>query len=156
MKTAKSKSQDDICWTSTCAILLLHIQNAAQRICPPFYYERRVSHNERLLSILSETEFEKTKSLILIEKELFMYNYFAHQNPQTVIDWNKTAVEGKHTFILADKKSIQEIVEPLFRFASNPETRDYVHVHNTLISNNEFHLLELFKQIAIQVNYFKD
>ncbi|HET8963623.1 MAG TPA: hypothetical protein VFM99_06990 [Chitinophagales bacterium] len=54
MKTINSKPQSDICWTSTCAILLLHIQNAAQLICPAFYYERRVSHNERLLSILSE------------------------------------------------------------------------------------------------------
>jgi hypothetical protein len=85
-----------------------------------------------------------------------MYNYFAHQNPQTVIDWNKTAVEGKQAFILADKRAIQEIVESLFRFVSNPETLDYVHIHNTLITYNEFHLLELFKHIAIQVNYLKD
>lgn len=156
MKTANSTPQTDVCWASTCAILLLHIQNGSQRICPAFYYERRASHNERLLSILSETECEKTKSLLLIEKELFMYNYFAHQNPQTVIDWNKTALEGKQAFILAGKRAIQEIVESLFQFVTTPTTTEYVHIHNTLITHNEFHLLELFKHIAIQVNYLKD
>lgn len=46
-----------------------------------------------MLSILSETEFEKTKSLLLIEKELFMYNYFAHQDPKTVVDPNDKYVK---------------------------------------------------------------
>jgi hypothetical protein len=156
MKILKSKSQIDICWTSTCAILLLHIQNASHRICPAFYYERRLSHNGRLLSVLSETENEKEKSLLLIRKELFIYNYFAKQNPQTVIDWNKTAVEGEQVFSEISSDILQEIIEPLFRFITTPQTPDYVHIHNTLITHNGWRLFELFTHIAAQVNYLKD
>lgn len=98
METLKSKPQSEICWASTCAILLLHIHNASRRTCPPFYYERRVSHNERLLAILSTMSNEKENSLLSINKELFIYNHFVKQNPQTVIDWNKTAIEGEQQY----------------------------------------------------------
>jgi hypothetical protein len=93
---------------------------------------------------------------LLIEKELFIFNHFAQKNPQTVMDWNKTAVEGEQAFNKADKRIIEKIVETLFRFISAPQTSDYVEVHNTFVTHNEFHLLELFKHIAIQVNYLKD
>ena len=156
MKTLKSKPQSDHCWTSTCAIVLLHIQNASHRICPAFYYERRVSHNARLLKILSENEHEREKSLFLVTKELFIYNHFAKQNPQTVIDWNKTALEGEQNFNEISSTVIQLIVEPLFTFITAPQTSEYVFVHNMLIEYKEFQLLELFKHIAIQVNYLKD
>jgi hypothetical protein len=156
MKAIKSKSQSDICWTSMCAILLLHIQNASHRICPAFYYERRVSHNARLLTILTEKEHEREKSLFLVTKELFMYNHFAKQNPQTVIDWNKTALEGEQNFNEISSTAIQNIAEPLFTFITIPGTPEYVFIHNFLVANKEYRLLELFKHIAIQVNYLKD
>ena len=156
MKTLKPKSQTDICWTSTCAILLLHIQNASHRICPAFYYERRLSHNERLLSILTQTENEKEKSLLLVRKELFIYNHFVKQNPQAVIDWNKTAIEGEQQYSQTHAWAIKEILEPLFRFVATVENPEYVYIHNTLIHHNELHLLLLFKHIAIQLNYLKD
>lgn len=156
MKTLKSKSQTNICWTSTCAILLLHIQNASHRICPAFYYERRLSHNERLLSILTETENEKEKSLLLIRKELFIYNHFAKQNPQTVVDWNRTTIEGEQAFTKVSPDILPEIAETLCSFITTPNTPDYVLIHNTLITHNELYLFELFTHIAAQVNYLKD
>lgn len=156
MKALKSKTQADFCWTSTCAILLLHIQNASHRICPAFYYDRRLSHNERLLSILTETENEKEKSLLLIRKELFIYNHFAKQNPQTVVDWNRTAIEGEQAFTKVSSDILQKLTETLCRFITTPNTPDYVIIHNTLITHNELHLFELFTHIAAQVNYLKD
>jgi hypothetical protein len=156
MKAITTPHQADFCWTSNCAILLLHIQNAAYLICPAFYYERRISHNERLLSILSETVNEKVVSLASIKKELFIYSFFAKQNPQTVTDWNKTASEGEKAFTSADLVSIKLIIEPLIKFIAYPQTTEYIFIHNTLITNKEFQLFELFKHIAIQVNYLKD
>jgi hypothetical protein len=155
MKALKS-SQSEICWTSTCAILLLHIQNASHRICPAFYYERRVSHNDRLLSILSLRKNEKEENLFLVRKELFIYNHFAKQNPQTVIDWNKTALEGERLFNEVDSRLLFDITEYLFRFIEQPQTQEYVFIHNMLVNKKELRLLELFKHIAIQVNYLKD
>jgi hypothetical protein len=158
MKTI-DKNQNAICWTSICAILLLHIQNASYRICPPFYYERRLSHNDRLLTILSETKNERSNSLSIIKEELFIYRYFAKQNPQTVTDWNKTALEGKASYQSATAMEIDlldSITEPLLRFINTAGTSEYVHIHNTLITTKELQLFELFRHIAIQVNYLKD
>lgn len=158
MKTIKI-NPNSVCWTSSCAILLLHIQNAAYRICPPFYYERRVSHNDRLLSILSETKEEKERSISLIVKELFIYRSFAQQNLQTVIEWNKTATAAETLFLsisAIDADLLNQIAEPLLRFASYPETTDYVSIYNALLISRELQLFELFKHISIQVNYLKD
>jgi hypothetical protein len=156
MKTI-NENQNTICWSSACAILLLHIQNAAHRISPPFYYERRVSHNERLLSILSETIDEKEKCIAAIKKELFIYQYFSKQNPQSVVDWNKTAIAGEEACLMtSETTALNTIAEPLIRFVDHPEIAEYVLIHNHLITNNELQLFELFKHIAIQVNYLKD
>jgi hypothetical protein len=156
MKTI-NKNQNTICWSSTCAILLLNIQNAAHRICPPFYYERRVSHNDRLLSVLSETTGEKEKCIAMIKKELFIYRFFSKENPQNVIDWNKTATAGEEAYIATSETTVPDtIAEPLLRFISHPETAGYVLIHNSLITTNELQLFELFKHIAIQINYLKD
>ena len=156
MKTLKLKHQSDICWMSTCTILLLHIHNASRRTCPAFYYERRVSINERLLSILSAIVNEKEESVLLIKKELFIYNHFVKQNPKTVIDWNKVAIEGEQQYIQSHTGVINEITDPLFRFITTVETPEYVFIHNTLIHHDELDLLLLFKHIAIQLNYLKD
>jgi hypothetical protein len=158
MKTI-NENKNAICWTSACAILLLHIQNASYRICPPFYYERRLSHNDRLLAILSETENERDNSLSIIKEELFIYRYFAKHNPQTVTDWNKTAIEGKASYQSATAIEIgllDALAEPLLQFINTTETSEYVHIHNTLLTTKELQLFELFRHIAIQVNYLKD